>query len=100
MAWYEKNVPHNGGKFLHCQRAAVEAGFHRLRLPGDGRSEGEGGGGLHQSVISITTTPSLTTTFLLTPQGGTSELDTVTLVILYDKNDCVAQQVEVDVRVM
>lgn len=29
--WYEKNVPHDGGKFLHCQRAAT-AGFHNLYL--------------------------------------------------------------------
>lgn len=33
--WYEKNVPHDRGKFLHCQRAAA-VGFHNvyLRLKG------------------------------------------------------------------
>lgn len=29
--WNEKNVPHNGGKFLHCQRAAA-VGLHNLNL--------------------------------------------------------------------
>lgn len=29
--WYEKNVLHDGGKFLHCQRAAA-VGFHNLNL--------------------------------------------------------------------